>query len=404
MLKSMNKSRLITAGGTLACALGVGVLMQMSVPDAPAIETPKLQTAQVAVAPLLTQETEKPEPKVAHHGAGPVLDPGLATDGGVDLMTAAESDLPIVDNVVVTSKTMTGYAPQSGAPHKVEEPRELALEAITLTRADALPPATAPQPDPLPGVPVAVKASTRGDMQVTDLPTEDAAPAFSCEMEMNATPKEAALVNVRLTAPCMENERFTLHHNGMMITGATDDAGRWQADIPALSENALFIAAFTNGDGAVATADVPLLADYDRYVVQWKGYSGLQIHALEYGADYGQTGHVWHKEHRNPDVALRGEGGFILRLGKEGMDDALMAEVYSFPSGHAQRSGNVQVSLESEITQNNCGADVEAQALIKTADGSIGARDLKLAMPECNTVGDFIVLKNLYEDLKIAAN
>lgn len=356
MFKAISKSRLITIGGTLACALGVGVLMQRSVSDAAPVETPKLQAAQVAVAPLLAQDAVSPEP----------------------------ADV------------------QSGTVPAAEEPRALALESITLTRAEPLPPAAAPQPEPLPEALVAIETTARGGAQLTELPSEEAAPAFACEMDMTATPQKAALVQLQLSAPCMVNERFTLHHNGMMITGATDDAGHWQADIPALSEKALFIVAFTNGDGAVATADVPLMAEYDRYVVQWKGYSGLQIHALEYGADYGQDGHVWYKEHRNADVALRGEGGFILRLGEAGMDDALMAEIYSFPSGHAQRSGDVQISLESEITRGNCGRDVEAQALIKTADGSIGARDLKLAIPECNAVGDFIVLKNLYEDLKIA--
>ena len=62
------------------------------------------------------------------------------------------------------------------------------------------------------------------------------------------------------------------------------------------------------------------------------------------------------------------------------------------------------MSVEAEITQANCGRDVEAQSIQKTADGELKTQDLVLAMPDCNTVGDFLVLKNLLNDLKIAGN
>lgn len=367
MFQSMNKSRLIMAGGTLTCAMGIGVLMQMPMSDAAPEDMTPVQAASVVTTPTQSEKT--------------------ATD-----------EIPAVN-----AASATGYTP--GATGAGADEIDLAtLGDITLTRADPEPPMTAPEPATLPSRPLAAQSANANDMDMPDLPTEEGAPGFACDMDMTAVPAAAALVAVELSAPCMANARFTLHHNGMMITGVTDAAGQWQADIPALARQAMFIVAFSNDEGAVATAEVPDLADFDRYVVQWTGESGLQIHAREYGSQYGQDGHVWYKAAQSADTAANGEGGFLLRLGEADLEAAQMAEIYSFPTAGAQRDGEVQISLESEITRANCGRDIEAQALIKTADGAIGARDLKLAIPDCNAVGDFLVLKNLYQDLKIAAN
>jgi hypothetical protein len=61
------------------------------------------------------------------------------------------------------------------------------------------------------------------------------------------------------------------------------------------------------------------------------------------------------------------------------------------------------VSVEAEITEANCGRDVAAQTFHVHA-GEIQTRDLSMTIPACDAVGDFLVLNNLIEDLKIAAN
>ena len=79
-----------------------------------------------------------------------------------------------------------------------------------------------------------------------------------------------------------------------------------------------------------------------------------------------------------------------------------MAEVYTFPTGVAQQSGNVELTVEAEVTQANCGRDITAQSLEVTGSAPLRVRDLELAMPVCDAVGDFLVLKNMVNDLKIA--
>ena len=397
MFKSVGKSRLIMMGGTLTCALGIGVLMQMTAAGPATADKPALQTSAVAVSSFVAEPTIISD-ATEEAAVAPVQDKIAAdTVSKTEEQTPAEQPTDIADVAEPALGTKASDMMSSAAS-------EVTFDAVTLTRAEANLPEPSKQPASPEAKPVELELAALGNAPVADLPQEETDLELTCEMEMTALSDPAAVVTLDLDAPCMANERFTLHHNGMMITGVTDEAGTWQADIPALSEQALFIVAFANGEGTIANADVAALSQYDRYVVQWKGYSGMQIHALEYGADYGQAGHVWHDTSRGSDVALRGEGGFLMRLGETGMDDALRAEVYSFPSGNAQRDGDVKISLETEITQANCGRDVEAQALIKTADGMIGARDLNLAVPDCNAVGDFLVLKNLYEDLRIARN
>ena len=80
-----------------------------------------------------------------------------------------------------------------------------------------------------------------------------------------------------------------------------------------------------------------------------------------------------------------------------------MAQVYTFPSAMAEESGNVELSVEIEVTNSNCGLEIEAQALQVKAGAQPKVQTLDLTMPDCDAVGDFLVLKNLVDDLKVAA-
>lgn len=339
----IERKRLTTVGGTLICALGIGYFMQSTA------QPPAAMQKQVAAKPA----AEKPE---------------------------------------VNQQQALAPVKESNAIGEIKE--------ITLTAAAPVLP-KAPSPAVLPGHPV-VKVAL-DDVPVVQMPEEVPAPSLSCEHQLTARSEAAAMVRLQLDAPCMINERFTLHHNGMMFTQVTDSDGQSDFTVPALSKNAVFIVAFANGEGAVANASVSSLEYYDRAVLQWKGESGMQIHALEYGSDYGSDGHVWADAARDNSVAALGEGGFLTRLGAADVDNALLAEVYTFPTGVAKRGGDVQLSVEAEVSGMNCGRDVEAQSIQKGADGGLKTQDLVLAMPDCNAIGDFLVLKNLLNDLKIAS-
>ncbi|QYX57038.1 hypothetical protein K1T73_01055 [Roseovarius sp. SCSIO 43702] len=274
---------------------------------------------------------------------------------------------------------------------------ELALDDVTLTSAlPSFPSATGEPIAPLPAV--ASAPDVAEPEPIPTLPQEESVPQLTCEYLLAAEAEERAMVRLELDAKCLGNERFTLHHNGLMFTGVTDENGHSELRVPALSETPVFIVAFLNGEGAVANATVPEFADFDRVVVQWKGKSGLQLHARESGADYGGPGHIWAGADARPDAQ-----GFLHRLGDASAPEPLMADVYSFPTGSVA-SASVEISVEAEVTSENCNKDIEAQTLEFSNSGEIRSQDLTLAIPECDAVGDFLVLKNLINDLKIAAN
>lgn len=225
----------------------------------------------------------------------------------------------------------------------------------------------------------------------------------TCDISMTAVPAAGAMVDLMLLAPCNAGERVTLHHSGMMFTDTIEAEGSLHLKVPALAENAVFIAALADGSGASASAQVNSLSFYDRVVVQWKGPEGLQLHAREFTDSYFDEGHVWASNAGDLGKAARGEGGFLVTLGSETTPESMMAEVYSFPSGTARRGGDVHMTVEAEVMASNCGKQIEAQTFQLGGDQPLKVHDLTLDMPGCDAVGDFLVLKNIVQDLTIAA-
>ena len=246
-----------------------------------------------------------------------------------------------------------------------------------------------PQTDIAPSAPMA-----------SDMTAEEAA----CEITANARPIAAAMVNLRVSADCLPNERVTVHHSGLLFNELTDANGALDIIVPAMAAEATFVVAFNNGEGAVAQAVVDELGEYDRVALQWKGDTGFELHAREFGADYGDEGHVWSGAARDLSFAVTGQGGYISTLGNERVADGLMAEVYTFPANPLQNPSNVDLSVETEVAKNNCGLEIEAQTLQTKSGNDITSRDLTLSVPDCDAAGNFLVLNNLLEDLKVASN
>lgn len=225
-----------------------------------------------------------------------------------------------------------------------------------------------------------------------------------CLTTLSTTASSAAMISVEISASCEPNQRFLLKQGNLKITSQTSAVGFAKMSIPALSLRPEITVLFDDGQFAKSNVAVPEFAGYERVALQWQGQSGLAIHALEFGADYGRVGHVWREDPRSVDHAESAFGGFITRLGGVDHPAAMHAEIYSFPSGATRRDGAIRLSVEAEITSFNCGKEVLAQTLQPKVASGAEMVDLKLRMPECDAVGDFLVLNNLLSDLKIAQN
>ncbi len=304
----------------------------------------------------------------------------------------------------------TGFVMQNGdavasrfgdAPEAQPQPQAAPVEAPAVVQSSVLPalPETPAAPEPVEMA--ALEEDTMTD--VTPTPAPVAEPELTCETTLQTEAIAAAMVRLDLVSACHPNERVTIHHEGMMFTADTDTTGAISVDVPALNQSAIFIAAFANNEGAMSQIDVPSLEFYDRVVLQWRGENALQLHAREFGADYGEDGHVWSETTRDASVAATGQGGFITTLGAGSDDTALLAEVYSFPTGFTTDDGEVALSVEAEVTSQNCARDIEAQSIQISPEGEPAVVDLVLSVPECDAVGDFLVLKNMVQDLTLAA-
>ncbi len=353
--------KILMAGGTFSVALGIGFVMQNG--DA-----------------LAARFGNEP----------PVVSAAAVAGGGVAAVqvSAVPETTQIIDVPVAEGPALV-------APLSAETTIALAIPEA----------ASPPQPVPLP----VLLAAADTDAPLTDVPFAET-PAQSeviaapvCEPELTATVIPGAMVRLDLTAPCNPNARLTLHHQGMMFSEVTDAAGSVSVEVPALADIAVFIAAMDAGEGAVATVAVPEVAMFDRAVLLWQGDTGLSIQAREFGADYGDPGHVWAQAARTPEAALTGERGFLVRLGNAETDTPLMAEIYSFPTGLTDRAGDVILSVEAEITPQNCGRDIAAQSMQFSPASDTSATDLTLTMPGCDTVGDLLLLETMLTDLQVAS-
>lgn len=378
-----DKKRIIMAGATLGCIGAIGFFMQGGMGKS-AQPQPRLVVTSAGLAGTVPGQAS-PDSKIVE----PV------EISGVEL-TAADNELAAKPVAPVVAKPAL---PQDEAP-QAEQPAEQQAAS------------DAEQPiQPIAPVQVSEQPEAVSFLELTPAsppvePTTRSEPEIDaqCDITMNGTEIAGALVKLSLSAPCLPNERVTMHHNGMMFTESTDDEGKLDLAVPALAENAVFIASFPNSKGAVANVNVTTLALYDRAVVQSEFSSGIGLHALEFGADYTGEGHIWSNAPGEVAAAATGKGGFMTLLGNPAISEGSMAQIYTFPSGLADRSGDVTLSTEIEVTNMNCGHEIEAQALEVNAGSQPKMQTLNLTMPDCDAVGDFLVLKNLLNDLKVAAN
>ena len=224
-----------------------------------------------------------------------------------------------------------------------------------------------------------------------------------CQPLMSATATDLAMVVLEISNSCRPDATVAIHHQGMMFDVITDDEGYAIVEVPALSTDAFFIAAYDDGEGAVASTEVPALALYDRAVLQWQGENTVGMHVFEFGAGYGDAGHIWSASTADPKMAVAGLGGFLTTLGNPAAENAMMAEVYTYPSGITLNEGGINLRVEAEVTSRNCGRRIEAQSIQWTPGTEATAVDLELTLPGCEAVGEFILLKNMFQDLTLAS-
>lgn len=384
------------AGGTIVFAASAGFYMQSGSKTEPA---PMVKTTQAGLADL-PEEVAAPKALLAEP---------------VELAAIALTSAEMAKELRATSDPAKSPITNAGLGRSIALRPEISNSDLGKNSTPDIAPAAAksaaiqsdfmisPQPWDLENAltRVAAESDELVNPQTADLSEPIA--KETCLIDMTGETRAAAMIALRLTAPCQPNARVSFQHGNLTFTVATNDMGIVELDMPALAENALVIATMDDGNAAAIEMEMGSLAFYDRAVVQWQGNTGIEMHAREFGAEYDSEGHVWSGAPRDATYAARGQGGFVTRLGDTGVDNASIAEVYTFPTATATSAGDIELTVEVGVTELNCGRDISAQVIAVSEAIPSALSELQVTLPDCDAVGDYLLLKNLVDDLKIAA-
>jgi len=332
----------------------------------------------------------------------------MALTAGVVLKSgifAAATATPAAAVAVPVPDFARAAAPQatSGAVTPVARQGQIlpAEPDIGITLALAAPAARSPAPDT--GGPAALMLAAQAAPAPTPMPEAQPEPTAQndCAPVTSATSVPGGMAYVVLNLPCAEPGPLRVSHGAMVFDDWLGAGGRYARTVPVLDLAEPYL---LEHDGRVYRADLgpASAAGYDHVVLQWSGDLGFQIHALEFGAGYGDPGHVWDQAPKDIMRGVRADGGFLTRLG--GDQGGQVAEVYSLPTGQIDHDGTVRLTVEVEVSARNCMKDIAGQALQVGQDGRFETVTITFAMPDCDAIGDILVLKNLLEDLTIAGN
>lgn len=395
----MKKQQIVRVGAILAVAGITGFVVQSQGGDAPSAvaATPVAEVAPIdrgalaaatpipgiapgSVVPLSATETEiVPAVPPAAPGlslGAPPAGPGLSL--GTPPAPAIAAPLAPAPAPLLAAPVIAG----AGSPLVPADPF-----APPPSLAEPAPPAAAPGIAPTPDGSPALAAADALD---------PAAPACTADMALIAQP--GAMLDMGLLAPCQISERVIIRHGKLVVTGKTSSSGTLIASVPALSNPAEVTILFANGTEVTQSIEVPDLADFDRFAVQWMEDDAFQLQALASGATLGGEGHVSAMAPGKPSAG----GNFLSIIGDDSAERPILAEVYTWPAKTPALSGKVNLSIEAAVTAATCDREILGETLQLTR-GALLVRELSFEMPGCDAVGEFVVLQNPVAAEKLAA-
>ena len=234
-------------------------------------------------------------------------------------------------------------------------------------------------------------------------PTDNTQSAFGlpCGLTASATAQPGALVALDISDPCRPETRIDITHAGLSIAAQTDATGLLTLDFPGLETPAFFTIRNAKGQETVAMAGLPDLAGYTRAAIFWDGDLALELHAFEAGAEFGASGHVWKDSPGTLANALAGVGGFLTVLGDTTLTSPRLAQIYSIPQS---LMAETMFSVDIPITATSCGRLVRAQSVLRSFTTPPDIVPIALTLPECDGVGGYLLLQNLFAGLRLVSD
>ena len=223
----------------------------------------------------------------------------------------------------------------------------------------------------------------------------------ACAVWLVITPAPGALLDASVYAPCDRSAEIEISHAGLVFDARLGEDGQLLLQIPAFATDATVTARFADGREQSDTIRIDGMAQIDRVALQWNSPAILALHAYEFGAQYGEPGHIHAGNPQGPGNPAR---GFMTVLGDASIPNGRMAQVYSFAMGQSTVSGQVALEIEAPVTDTTCGQAVNANAFQIEGGASGQVRAISLEMPACDGAGGYVVLPGVLPDLQIALN
>lgn len=223
----------------------------------------------------------------------------------------------------------------------------------------------------------------------------------ACAVWLVVTPAADSMLEASVYAPCDREATVTLSHAGLRFDARIGADGQMMMVLPALVEEATVSLTFADGREQSDTTLVPGLSQMERVALHWQGKATLSLHAYEFGAAWGEPGHVHAGSLR---VAPDAGQGFVTALGDPLLGEGNQVQVYSFPRGQSARTGQVMLEIEIPVTDASCGQPLSVQAIEVHGTTTVQVRQISLDLPACDGNGGYVVLPGILPDLQIAMN
>ena len=216
---------------------------------------------------------------------------------------------------------------------------------------------------------LAASTASQADVSAFGLP---------CEATLRADPMPDALFAVTLNAPCRPNSPVAMHYAGLTFDVTTSITGQAGFALPAMTTSGALETVFKDGLRLSTPIDAPDLSEYARVAVAW-------TQALDMRLTANAPRHI------------------PVRSYALGQADGRSVQILSHHQSPEVRRAVIRLGVAAPITAQNCGQERHATVRHLQPDMPPISYELRLAPTSCDQVGGILELKNILQDLKLAA-
>lgn len=187
-------------------------------------------------------------------------------------------------------------------------------------------------------------------------------------------------LSIDLHAPCHASTPVELRVNSLVADVKTDATGRLNQRIPALSPEVSVVVRL--GERTLSAQMALAKSDAQQLVaLAWSGPQTFFIRADSTGAGGDEI-----------------PGAFT----RVGHGEGASFEIFSSSALDSLGASIVRLSVETKVTEENCGRHVSTLAYQTSYLGDLRPTEIAYTMPDCDRVGDVVRLQNLLRDMRLA--